>query len=171
MGRVLAAPRIDLPALAAVATARYPLDPAGLHGPEHWARVRTNGLRIARHSGASPVLVEAFALLHDCCRESEGTDREHGPRAAAFARSLRGGILEIGDEEFARLEEAIRDHDRGRCSDDPLVGTCWDADRLDLGRVGVRPLPHLLSTEHARLPETILWAFERSMSWWGDERS
>jgi uncharacterized protein len=41
------------------------------------------------------------------------------------------------------------------------VLTCWDADRLDLGRVGIRPAPRLLCTSAARDPATIAWAFER----------
>ena len=47
-------------------------------------------------------------------------------------------------------------------SDDPIIGTCWDADRLDLGRVGVKPNPKLLSTERARSKAVIDWAYNRS---------
>jgi uncharacterized protein len=32
-------------------------------------------------------------------------------------------------------------------SEHPTIGTCWDADRLDLGRVGARPDPKYMSTE------------------------
>jgi uncharacterized protein len=32
------------------------------------------------------------------------------------------------------------------------VQTCWDADRLDLGRVGIIPRPDRLCTEEARDP-------------------
>jgi hypothetical protein len=32
---------------------------------------------------------------------------------------------------------------------------CWDADRLDLGRVGVRPVARYLCSELARDPRTI----------------
>jgi hypothetical protein len=41
---------------------------------------------------------------------------------------------------------------------DPLVGVCWDADRLDLWRVGIKPDPRDLSTEAAKRPERIGWA-------------
>jgi uncharacterized protein len=37
-------------------------------------------------------------------------------------------------------------------SDDPTIGTCWDADRLDLARegVGIQPRARYMSTEFAR---------------------
>jgi len=40
--------------------------------------------------------------------------------------------------------------------------TCWDADRLDLGRVHITPSRNYLSTEPARRMDTIIWAEERS---------
>ena len=43
------------------------------------------------------------------------------------------------------------------------VQTCFDADRLDLARVGKTPDPAVLSTDAAREPETIRWAVERSL--------
>jgi hypothetical protein len=33
---------------------------------------------------------------------------------------------------------------------DITVQTCWDADRLDLPRVGIQPLPQFLCTEAAK---------------------
>ena len=41
--------------------------------------------------------------------------------------------------------------------------TCWDADRLDLGRVGIRPDPRRLFTAAARSPELLSWAYQRSL--------
>ncbi len=43
------------------------------------------------------------------------------------------------------------------------VLTCWDADRLDLGRVGIRPNARYLCTEPAKDPAFITWAYERSL--------
>ena len=42
------------------------------------------------------------------------------------------------------------EHADGTVSSDPTVGACWDADRLDLPRVGITPRPELFSTEAAR---------------------
>jgi uncharacterized protein len=41
--------------------------------------------------------------------------------------------------------------------------TCWDADRLDLGRVGIRPDPARLCNEAARHPKLLSEAYERSV--------
>jgi hypothetical protein len=40
---------------------------------------------------------------------------------------------------------------------------CWDADRLDLVRVGIRPQTHLLCTEAARNNRILEWAYGRSL--------
>ena len=56
--------------------------------------------------------------------------------------------LDVG--QVALLAEACRCHTEGKCSADPTIGTCWDADRLDLGRVGKRPDPKFLTTRSAR---------------------
>ena len=42
------------------------------------------------------------------------------------------------------------------------VRTCWDADRLDLGRAFIKPDPRLMCTDPARLAGTLDWANERS---------
>ena len=45
------------------------------------------------------------------------------------------------------LAEACRDHTSGPHHGDPTIGTCWDADRLDLGRVGIIPQEEFMSTQ------------------------
>jgi len=40
------------------------------------------------------------------------------------------------------------------------VGICWDADRLNLWRVGIEPDPAYLTTETARTPEAIAYGRE-----------
>ena len=50
---------------------------------------------------------------------------------------------------FERLAAALVDHANGLVSADPTIGTCWDADRLHLPRVGIRPRRELVSTEAA----------------------
>jgi uncharacterized protein len=42
------------------------------------------------------------------------------------------------------------------------IPTCWDSDRLDLGRVGIMPHPSRLCTDAAERPETIKWAEGRA---------
>ncbi len=142
----------------------YLLDWDGLHGYPHWVRVRENGSLLAVRTGASADVVELFAWLHDSRRENEGGDPAHGPRAAAFARELHGrGALRVDAAGLELLVAACAGHTRGTTTDDPTVGSCWDADRLDLGRVGKRPDPALLCTAAARDPAVISWAYARSL--------
>jgi uncharacterized protein len=153
----------DIGQVLQAARERFALDPRGVHGIRHWTRVRENGHRLATHTGANKLVVELFAFLHDCCRENDGTDAGHGERAAEFAETLRGTLLHLSDADFALLFEAIRDHEVGRTRGDITVITCWDADRLDLGRVWKRPDPKYLCTEYARRKSTIEWAYQRSL--------
>ena len=53
---------------------------------------------------------------------------------------------------------ACEEHTNGGVGRDLTVGVCWDADRLNLWRVGIQPDPRLLSTEAARSEERIVWA-------------
>jgi uncharacterized protein len=122
-----------------------------IHGPEHWARVAEHGARLAaatRHADAA--VIRLFALFHDAMRENDGYDPGHGPRAAELVLELNG-LLRLNDLQFADLADACERHDRGLVTDNPTVGCCWDADRLDLPRVGATPDPRLLSTPDARV--------------------
>ena len=107
-------------------------------------------------------MVQLFAVLHDCRRFNEGDDPDHGPRAAELARELRGVVFDLSDREFRLLHHACAGHTHERTHPDETIQTCWDADRLDLGRVGVTPEPDFLCTEVAKRPETIRWADGRA---------
>ena len=141
----------------------FALDWGGIHGAPHWSRVRLNGLRLARLNGANPRVVELFAFLHDACRVNDGHDPRHGQRAAALIRELNGRAFAIQRDDVRLLELACYDHSEGRTRADITVQTCWDADRLDLGRVGIIPDPRFLCTQVARSPETIREAYRRSI--------
>jgi uncharacterized protein len=141
----------------------FALDWRGVHGAPHWARVRQNGLRLAQSTGACADIVELFAVLHDSRRKNDGYDPEHGVRAALFAQSLAGSAFELPPFELTLLLTACRGHSEGLTTGDITVLTCWDADRLDLGRVGVRPRPDRLCTEAARDPVMLEWAYKRSL--------
>ena len=143
---------------------QFALDWSGIHGVAHWARVRENGLRLAPLTGARVDVVELFAFLHDSKRRNEWRDPEHGPRAARFAKKLLGPVLDLDAHDFELLAVACRDHSDGFTTGDVTVLTCWDADRLDLGRVGIKPHPAHLCTEAARDPAMIEWAYSRSIS-------
>jgi uncharacterized protein len=121
-----------------------------VHGPSHWRRVERNGLLIATRSRAVEDVVRLFAVFHDSRREHDGCDNKHGSRAAAYAKSLRGVLFDITEEHFELLHYACTWHTHGELSDDPTIGTCWDADRLDLGRVGMQPAARYMSTDFGR---------------------
>jgi uncharacterized protein len=143
---------------------QFPLAWNSLHGAPHWARVRENGLRLAPLTGANPRVVELFAFLHDSRRGNNDDDPGHGPRAALFAETLsQMGLVELSPEELEDLVTACRFHSEGQRKGSPTILTCWDADRLDLGRVGKKPLPHLLCTDAARESAFLEWAYERSV--------
>jgi uncharacterized protein len=141
---------------------QYTLSPTGIHGPAHWQRVCANGLRLAAVTGAAPEVVELFAYFHDACRQNDGRDPEHGPRAAVLVRSLQGALLYLREHDLEQLTYACEYHTRGLIEADVTVQTCWDADRLDLGRIGIRPRPECLCTAAARDPAVIEWAWENS---------
>jgi len=125
----------------------------GDHGVAHWARVFENGLRLAEQTGADVQIVRLFAVLHDSRRVNEATDPDHGPRAAEFARTLRGRFFDLPDHEFRLLHRACAGHTHERTHPDVTVQICWDADRLDLGRVGITPHPSRLCTGAAKTSE------------------
>lgn len=129
----------------------------------HWARVRINGLCLADLTKANTRVVEAFALLHDSCRRNDTDDPEHGLRAGELARRLNDRFLALQVEELRLLVQACEGHSDGHLVADVTIQTCWDADRLDLGRVGVRPDASRLCTTAARDPRVIAWAFARSV--------
>lgn len=140
----------------------YRLPPEGLHGVAHWARVLENGLLLAGQTGADAEVVSLFAVLHDARRLNEGHDPDHGARGAELASRLQGKAFDLDDEAFALLCRACEGHTHERTHPDITIQTCWDADRLDLGRVGIEPQPDRLCTEAARHTEMIRWADRRA---------
>jgi uncharacterized protein len=121
------------------------------HGPAHWKRVERNGLLLSTRTGADIVVVRLFALFHDSRRENEMDDPDHGLRGAQYAKSLNGFLFDLDEQRLALLDYACTWHTDVDHSDNPTIGTCWDADRLDLGRVGMIPNRNLMSTEFGKL--------------------
>lgn len=130
-----------------------------IHGPGHWARVLENGLRLAPFTGADKLVISLFAIFHDSCRENDGMDLFHGPRAAKWVRDLD---LPVNVEQHALLIAACAGHTNKLHSTNPTLGTCWDADRLDIGRTGMKVDPRFMSTPAAKNPALLAWAQERS---------
>ena len=131
-----------------VIKAQYKLEWHGTHGVRHWARVRRNGRIIGEYVGLCSQgmqVVDMFAIFHDACRENEWADPDHGPRGAALAHSMRDEIG-LNAWQMKHLLTACEIHTS--CKRDSglhlIVKACLDADRSDLGRVGIRLQPEYI---------------------------
>jgi uncharacterized protein len=159
-------PEFLTPDLLAYLKKTYRLNWYGVHGWDHWMRVYENGMRIAQQNGADQTVVGLFAFTHDIDRQQEGGDRAHGPAAAKRIQiEMQGRFFTLSDTQLHLLVEAVRLHTAGQTEADKTIQTCWDADRLDLWRAGIRPRAKYLCTPEARDPRTIEWAVERSNRW------
>ncbi len=145
----------DFASLWQVVTNQFHHPGYSVHGPDHWRRVERNGIVLARRTGADLVVVRLFALFHDSRRENDGWDEGHGARGAEYARILRGSAFELDEARFEALHHACVWHTDGRFHEDPTIATCWDADRLDLGRVGIIPDAAFMSTDFGREIATV----------------
>lgn len=129
----------------------FELNHDSVHGMKHWLNVERFGRKLAALNGADEDVVRLFAFFHDACRQNEFDDEHHGKRGAELARKLRGVLYDVSDYQFEILIYACKNHTHVKTSQNLTVGTCWDADRLDLPRVGIEPDLEYLSTEHGRL--------------------
>ncbi len=155
-------PNLDLQPIVQTILDEYALPWNGDHGVAHWARVLENGLRLCPITGAKVEVVRLFAVFHDSKRVHEYNDPDHGQRGAGFAAALRGRLFDLPDEDFRLLYRACAGHTHERTHPDITIQTCWDSDRLDLGRVGVMPHPSRLCTEAAKAKAMIQWADGRA---------
>lgn len=135
---------------------QFKLDINGIHGLPHWRRVKRNAHWIAEEMREVPDLeiCDLFAFLHDSCRLSETADSDHGNRAANLADDLHGSYFDIGTDRLALLAEALTIHNDQLLHPDLTIKVCLDADRLDLGRIGVTPDRRFLNTTAAR---SLIW--------------
>lgn len=133
--------------------ARTTVSAESIHGPRHWRRVSRLGLRIARQEGADALVVAVFAACHDVARVHDGRDLQHGPLGAQRLLDDLADQLDLAPARLDLLVEAITHHTGGQVSGDPTIGACWDADRLDLVRIGFALDPDRLSTASARAVE------------------
>jgi len=127
-----------------------PLGNSRIHGIAHWKSVLINGRNLSKKTGANLKVVELFSVLHDARRENDDYDPAHGKRAAQFAELCNGKWFDLTEEEMKDLYDACFYHADGLTQHNMTVMTCWDADRLDLGRVYIKPDPKYLCTKVAK---------------------
>lgn len=142
----------DLAALLDAVSSRATNLASHIHGPEHWHSVALAALHLLKEGErADRPLVFLFALLHDAMRDDDGYDADHGPRAASLVTELREqGLLDMPERRADRLQRALSAHTLGETCADPTIALCWDADRLDIGRVGFDLDPDFFSTDTGR---------------------
>jgi uncharacterized protein len=136
----------DFERLIETVAAQFASGADSVHGPFHWRRVEQHGIWLSTQTQADELVVRLFAWFHDCCRINDFTDPGHGKRGADFAASQRGKLFDLDDDAFAQLGYACIWHTDRDFTDQVTVATCWDADRLDLGRVGAIPSEALMNT-------------------------
>ena len=121
-----------------------------VHGISHWDRVYQYGQKLLSQD-VNPLIVALFAYLHDSCRMNDGEDIDHGKRAAHLIDTIRDSHLKtVSDEEIELLKEACRLHTTVIKTSNPTIDACFDADRLDLWRVGIIPDPGRMATEKGK---------------------
>jgi len=153
---------MDYKKLFEIILSQYTLPLNGLHGVSHWARVLENGRYLSSLTGAKKEVVELFAIFHDSKRENERLDLDHGLRGAKFAALMRKEFFNLSDNDFDLLYTACARHTDGLTEGDITVQTCWDADRLDIGRALIKPDIKYLCTDAAKNTLLIEMAFKRS---------
>lgn len=136
-------------------TKSFILDIEGIHGINHWLRVMTNGLILADQEKVSKSIPILFALSHDIFRNNDDFDPLHGERAAKAIDILKSHV-NLTQEEILIVKEACKYHSDGKTTEEKEIGICWDADRLDLMRVGLYPDEKYLSTKTAKIEGLII---------------
>ena len=110
-----------------------------IHGPPHWVAVYDNCLKLdPTCDSKTREMYAIFAFFHDAARTHDGQDNNHGNNIV---------------KKFTfptPIEYAIAEHTFGEITKDLIIGICWDADRLDLVRVGIKPDAKFMSTEAGR---------------------
>ena len=158
-------PTFDRSGLLKEVLAQLKINQHGAHGTNHWARVRKHALTIGGAVGADLLVVELFAFLHDSQRHNEWVDPDHGNRAADYAASLNKTYFDLDGGQLDLLCFAMRGHSNGYIDPHPTIQTCWDADRLDLGRVGIKPAAKYLSRHGAKhIEAAYAWSLKRAWS-------
>lgn len=119
-----------------------------IHGFSHLRRVAWTAGRLAVMSGANVESCIVAGFLHDCARTNDGDGSGHARDSAILADS----ILKSHFPHLNRAEicECIAEHADGKTTSHLLTGCVWDADRLDLVRLGLNVNPELMSTQYAR---------------------
>lgn len=123
-----------------------------IHGYSHFLRVKHNILLLGNSYKLEQSNLELFAFYHDILRFNDGDDPDHGKRGSElFKKNTELNIqkkrgLFISQEMIEKICFACENHTTMLRSGDKLIDICFDADRLDLMRIGVKPDPSKMAT-------------------------
>lgn len=132
--------------LRSFSAGRWPKELGNTHGVKHWDRVARFGQMLLTED-ADRDMIMAFAYLHDSERKANGEDIEHGKRASALIDAIRQSQLYfLTDSQITKLKRACELHTIEHQTGDITIDICFDADRMDLLRVGIMPLPDKMAT-------------------------
>ena len=137
----------DIEKLRSFTANRWPKHLGRTHGVEHWDRVAKFG-QMLYVDGADMDVIMAFAYLHDSERRNNDEDLHHGLRAARFIDTIRLSHLSFLDyDQIVKLKRACELHTTEPRTSDLTIDICFDADRMDLLRVGILPLPDRMASK------------------------
>ena len=144
---------------------------SAIHGVAHWTRVHRYGLLLAATLGLSEsekVTIALFAWTHDLARTDDGGGNQHAIDGAKYVEVLTSTLFtNFPEDTLDIVRHAIRYHSDGMNAEEALyelpieqystwtretilntLGCCWDADRLDLLRLGIVPHEAKMSTPY-----------------------
>ena len=87
--------------------------------------------------------------LHDIGRGHANEKQTHGDAGANIAKVILETSFSKYSIDVEKIIFAVKNHDKGMITDDLVIGSIWDADRLSLFRVKKIPDPKRLSTKVA----------------------
>ena len=82
-------------------------------------------------------------------RINEHIDNGHGVRGGRYALKNKE-LLNLSEDQLHTLYRACAGHTGGRNPSCDTIACCWDADRLDIRRVGILPELQFFYTDGAR---------------------
>lgn len=126
-----------------------PVIRAKKHGFTHMRNVEAFGdLMAKRTEGVDNDVVHWFAYLHDIERKADNGDPDHGKRVPEFIDIIRNTyLIDLTNEQIDKLKKACELHTDTHKTGDPTIDVCFDADRLDLPRIGIKTDPSKMATK------------------------
>jgi hypothetical protein len=132
LGRIVE--RAWLPWVAARWAGGSTLPEQGYHSLAHLLEVALLGAWLALREGVNPIPVALFGLLHDAARTDDELGSAHAEAAVVLFDLMQESDIRylLLPRDAERVRAAIARHANGERSQDPLIGVCWDADRVRL---------------------------------------